>query len=202
MAEPSFLELLLRDFPWPTKGDRLFSPPMEPMDGALIERDPQSKLVLMVAGYKLAADLIIQHTSSCQSDRDLLIYPVLFCYRHYIELSLKSMLAFYGPKVGVISDWSTHNLEILWQKFKELVVRYGAEQDNESINVVKGCIAEIANFDPASFDFRYPRTRKGEPISIEFESLDLDALNEGMGRIHGYFTGVDGQLYDLMSADP
>ena len=49
----------------------------------------------MAEGYKRAADLLIERAKESTQLRNMLVYPIVFCYRHYLELTLKAMLATY-----------------------------------------------------------------------------------------------------------
>ena len=38
------------------------------------------------------AELLVAHVTDHQTDRDFLVYPIIFLYRHHVELMLKSIL--------------------------------------------------------------------------------------------------------------
>ncbi len=46
---------------------------------------------IYTAGFKKAADLLVKNARTAY-DRNTLIFPVLFLYRQYIELSLKEII--------------------------------------------------------------------------------------------------------------
>src|SRR6266567_2236337 len=116
----TFTEILTKAFRWPSAGDRLFAVAEEPMDDAMLVGDWYARLHIMTDGYKRAADLLVHEAIREPNKRDFLVYPIIFCYRHYLELELKSMLAMYGPSVGIEANWSSHNLEKLWREFAKL----------------------------------------------------------------------------------
>jgi hypothetical protein len=45
-----------------------------------------------VQGFRLAADLAVEHVVTTGNDQDSLVYPVVFGYRQYLELRLKGLL--------------------------------------------------------------------------------------------------------------
>lgn len=47
---------------------------------------------LYARGYKRAADLLVSHIDASGGDQDVLVYPILFMYRHYFELRLKQLV--------------------------------------------------------------------------------------------------------------
>jgi hypothetical protein len=92
MAEEhdTFESLLHKEFKWPKAGDTPFSASEHPQRNAYINRFGHGRLLHMMTGYKLAADILVEKAQTSQhSDRDVLVYPILFNYRHFIELSLK-----------------------------------------------------------------------------------------------------------------
>lgn len=114
----TFSEILERDFRWPTKGDKLFKPSQHSLDNAIIESDPHSRLIIMTDGYWRAANSLVDKAKVESFERDFLVYPIIFCYRHYLELELKTMLALYGGAVGLESNWHSHDLVELWSQIE------------------------------------------------------------------------------------
>lgn len=196
-----FKSLLDREFRWPRKGDRPFIQSASRQHNALIEPYTHSRLVMMMTGYKKAADLMVERGEADQFDRDALVYPIIFNYRQFIELSLKYLIATYGSTVGVEAIWNKHDLDVLWKTFTKLLDGYGCKDVEETDPVVAEIIAEFAKVDPASFSYRYPVDTKGNPIPITHEELDLRALADVMQALEGYFTGCDGYFDSLQSAE-
>ena len=123
----SYGSLLDHPLRWPTEGDRPFATSTEWMADAVIEGHAITRLRFMTDGYKVAADSLIQKATEDRGERDLLVFPIIFCYRHFLEPSLKEMLAAYGHRVGVGPDWKSHALEGLWWLFVKMLNLYKAE---------------------------------------------------------------------------
>lgn len=193
-------DALNADFRWPKKGDRPFAEADELLDNALIAEDERTRLILMTDGYKQAADLMVQRTADEPSSRDFLVFPILFSYRHFLELSLKYMLATFGPRVSVSSNWSGHDLAILAKDFFEMLDRYGTPDPDDADAIIANIIAEFAKIDPQSYSHRYPVDRKGKPLPVTQPALDLSNLADVMDGVKGYFNGCDGYLSDLCGA--
>jgi hypothetical protein len=198
----NFEELLNREFRWPRKGDMPFIPSTSWQYRAYIEQHRQGRSIMMITGYKSAADLMVAHALADRSTRDALVYPIIFNYRQFIELSLKYLIATYGHTVGVKAIWNSHNLVELWKTFVGMLESYGNEDVDETDPTVATIVAEFAKVDPASFSYRYPVDTKGNPIPIAHEEFDLATLATVMQALDGYFTGCDGYLDDLQSAGP
>jgi hypothetical protein len=192
-----FEELLDTEFRWPVAGDRPFVEATEQADNAVIAEDDFTRLVLMMEGYKRAADLAVNHASGDRFDRDMLVFPILFNYRQFIELSLKYQLATHGRRVGIDANWKTHDLAILWASFRDRLERFGTPDPDEADPVVESVVLEFAKIDPGSYSNRYPVDRQGNALPIAYGAMHLENLADVMKAVAGYFTGCDGYLSDL-----
>jgi hypothetical protein len=201
-VQGAFAKLLALNFVWPEKGDKLFSPPTGVSTGALIHPHSSTRLIYMAEGYRIAANLLVKHCIDHVPDRDLVVYPIVFCYRHFLELTLKWMLQAFGYTVGMKPNWKDHDLATLWKQFKAMPGEYGAGSQDEGDAVVADLLAEFAKVDQWSFAFRYAHTTKGEPMPMSFDSLDVGVLRDGIEQISSYFMGCDGYLTDLQGAIP
>lgn len=193
MAEDIFDGFLRSEFRWPTLGDKFFVEPATQSKSDL-DPDPWTRLILMADGYREAADILVARADQEHRSRSVLIYPIIFLYRHFIELELKYLLCTYGPDVGLEPNWTTHNIEALWSNARTIIDRFSAPGEKEGTDAVAKCIAEMSKIDPQSFTFRYPVTRQGELIVFEMDSVDFVHLRRTMEGIGNFFDGVDGQL--------
>ena len=196
-----FDAILSQSFRWPKPGDKLFQVSPHWDGNAYVADHPHSRMVMMMSGYKRGADLMVEQTSY-RPDRDILVFPIIFNYRQYLELSLKYVISNYGCTVGVEAIWDSHNLAKLWTRFEEVLERYGAADDDGATAAVAQIVAEFATVDPRSFSYRYPVDTKGRAIELAREHLDLVALADVMKGVDGYFSGCDGYLDALQSAGP
>ena len=193
MSKRHALEALIQtEFRWPTKGDHPFIKAAEPSDNAHIAEDDFARLVLMTRGYKMAGDLMVARTVESPSARDILVFPIIFNYRHFIELSLKYQLATHGPLVEIEPNWRTHDLALLLGNFLEMSERYGNPDPDTADPVVGQIILEFAKMDPRADALRYPVDRMGNPIPVASAALDLANLADVMNGVEGYFSGCDG----------
>jgi len=203
MAKRKSLEDILDiEFRWPRQGDKPFVVSNDPLDNTNIAGDGLIRLVLMMEGYKKAADLMVEATADDRYKRDMLVFPIIFNYRQFIELELKYHLAMYGPTVGIEPRWNTHHLDQLWQAFLEMLEHYGTPDPDEADPIVGNVVMEFAKIDPGSYSYRYPVDRKGNPIPVAYSDLHLPTLSDVMNALAVYFTGCDGYLDSLLNASP
>jgi len=193
----SFEDALNAPFRWPSRGDQPFSINRAPDENARIAGDGFTRLVLMVEGYKKAADLMVKRTVEDWRERDFLVFPIIFNYRHFVELSLKYLLATYGHGVNIAPNWNSHDLEVLWSDFRKMLCRYGIDNPDEVDSVVASIILNYSKVDSRSFSHRYPVDREGKTLPVAQSELDLENLADVMNAVANYFTGTDGYLNSL-----
>lgn len=198
--ESCFESILFSEFRFPQDGDNPFNQSDVYLQNANINRFGHFRLENMIEGYKQGADLMVERALEDRVALDVLIFPIIFCYRHYIELSLKHLIANYGAIVGVSSLWKTHDLSTLWNTVKVVVKNYGVEGEDDSELIVTDIITEFEKLDRGSFSFRYPVDKEGKLIEFELESCDLVNLADVMKGLEGYLDGLDGLLDNLKYA--
>lgn len=197
MSKPDFFSLTNVEFTWPEPGDRLFLEPGKGVDDGVLATHAWTRLVLMADGYREAADRLLDAVATDATLQGTLVYPVIFLYRHFLELELKYVLATYGRHFEGGADWKSHNLMDLWVKVRGIIQAAGEGVDQSATDVVEACIKEMSAADPMSFSFRYPVGKGGRPMVLAFETVDLGNLRLTMKKISSYFGGLDGLLDNL-----
>ena len=177
-------------------GDKAFVVSSNPTENASIDDSERSRLVLMADGYKTAGDLLVKAAKRGPIERDTLVFPIIFNYRHFLEISLKYLLATYGGAVGIAPNWKSHNLEMLWESILELFDKYHLPDTDGMSAIVGKIVMEFANIDPNSYAYRYPVDQKGQLLSVK-NKVYLPTLATVMNRLYGYFNGCDGLLDSL-----
>ena len=196
----SFEEILKTEFRWPRRGDKAFVTSANPSENANIDESGHSRLVLMTDGYKTAGDLMVEAAGDNDLARDTLVFPIIFNYRHFLEISLKYLLVTYGPTVGIEPNWRSHDLATLWGSVLQMLDRYGTTDPDEADPIVGAIILEFAKIDPASYAYRYPVDRNGKLLPVAQNDLHLPTLADVMNGVSGYFDGCDAYLDNLRSA--
>lgn len=163
---------------------------------------------LMIEGYressfKLLNDLLNDDKTSW-SDIDSKIFPILFLFRHYLELIIKENTRLSKIKEKEITSndigyKDSHSLSELWECLKPYIVKeFGENIEEKSI---ENLINEIEEIDKGSYSFRYPydKARKGNTSIIfhieENKTIDLINLGTKMQKMANYFGGINDCLY-------
>ena len=198
MTALTVTEILEAEFKWPKASDKLFSEGHKGQ-AAYLPTHTSMRFFNMTEGYLRAADELVDRAASDDYQGELLVYPIVYCYRHYLELTLKYMLAQYGSIGGIKAVWDTHRLDDLWKKYRKLIRKLNIDSpDNRSDDeAVERLVIEFSKIDSHSSTFRFPVDKKGKLIDIDFERVDLIHLRNIMHGLKSYFTGSDGLLDDL-----
>lgn len=189
------------DFPWPQKGDQLVSA----TGGRVLNAwfSGRADLVAHVEGYRRAADLVWRQIESEPriAGIDFLVFPMVFLYRHYVELCLKDIIASgIYLETGTGSYPATHNLGELWKEARGHLERIGPGCSDEALASMTEMITQLDQLDPGSFTFRYPITKALTPTLPQNGGLNLALFHEGMEKMTGFFEGCQGMLSDYKSS--
>lgn len=202
MSDSGFTDLLVNEPRWPKVGDRLFATANQWWQNATVDHSTFSRMVMMESGFKEAGDILVEKARGDNYYTSVFIYPILFCYRHSLELALKYIINQYGRAAGIRSNTVEHDLVRLWPDCRVVIEFYHPDNDDPALEAVEACIAEFAKIDPGSDAFRYPTNAKGQSITINLPPIDLFQLRDTMEAIHNFFTGVDGYIDHAISSAP
>jgi hypothetical protein len=138
---------------------------------------------VLASSFKRAGDVLLKVALESGSADDF-AYPVLFNYRHSIELYLKAVV-----QPGNLN----HGLRALVSQFKDFVRKTFNEEVPASLI---RALLEFDDFDPRSTAFRYPEVgirsrsnKEGAEVWVDFR-----ALESTMDRVERAFRCVLGAL--------
>lgn len=183
---------------WPQDGDRVLRR-QDSGGGVAFAQTPVSRHVFLWDGYmKAGAGLVELCTQDgYQHHGNDVVYPILFNYRHGIELALKWIIEIYGgggaPK--------GHDLLMLWHRCRKIVERY-PDGDFSALNAVESIIEEFHELDSKGQSFRYSRDTKEQFVQLPDGRIDLTNIRDVMEGVENYFRGLDGWLDAMQSAAP
>ena len=152
---------------------------------------------LYADGYRRAAELLVKQAKTYR-DRNTLIYPIVFLYRQYLELSLKDFIT-QGNRVEVRNPRPMHHrLNALWDICCRIARERGLPISKGRLRIIKQHVDEFERFDPTSEAFRYPVTTKNTPsIPDHGRRLSLRGLAAAMRGFSKAFR----ELSSLLDAD-
>lgn len=163
---------MTNDFNWPKKGNKAFA---SAQDGAYFHiPSVRSFYPQHATSFKEAAEIVLD---KCEADgdrpaNDIFVFPVLYLYRHGIELNLKAIIKVgvgleFFKKEDVDEDLAWHNLAKLWNHAKKLLLHRWSTADPAPLNATEAVINELHQSDPNGQVFRYATDKNGKPHRYE-----------------------------------
>lgn len=129
-------------------------------------------------------------------EQDTLIYPIVFLWRHYLELRLKGILR----SARLLTDQPAetkvdHKILALWHKVRPLLKEIESNVDSETLNAVEEIVIQFDQVDTDSFAFRYPTSKKGIPsLPSKLYHINIRNLTEVMQRVGNFLDSADTML--------
>ena len=149
--------------------------------------------------YKDTADYLVEHAT--RIGQDFVVYPIMFLYRHYIELRLKEMLYLLQKLQNMqVNEYKEHNILKLWKKTIATLQNtsngdYYRECSPIVFDTIRDRLEEFNKLDPRSLSFRYPTDFDNPEFAEERKTLfNLQQAKEVMGEIAKF---LDGYTYGL-----
>ena len=182
----------------------------------------EHSLFLLIEGYRDASSKLLNELLNAEKvdwfKIDTLIYPILYTFRHYLELIIKDTVRNYNLIDKKISSdeigfKKEHSIIKLWSLLKNRIIENYNGYDKETIQQcimentsVENMLIEINNLDEYSFGFRYPFQVVGDGKNINSKivymfgelKIDLNNLNSNMSKLINYFEGLNAQSLHLL----
>jgi hypothetical protein len=185
----------------PQTGDAFIKAPSEYEDLAIAGRGSEGlQSHLISKGYYLSAWLLLEHIakSNDNGEKDSLIYPVLFNFRHYVEFTIKDCIHNFRIQKNEISTdepgyTGTHDLITLWKELKPYIPN--DPSDSTTISAIDTLITELDKLDGRSDSFRYvhknPKKNTAlQPAIAGEQRIGIENLKKVMGRMYNFFEGI------------
>lgn len=194
-------DLLDFKYRWPKKGDRLLRSSDDWQIGVEFSNHPISRHAHQWEGYMSAGAGLIELCTQegYEHERHFVIYPILFNYRHGLELAMKWVIVRYSGK-GVQGIGQDHNLWKLWLRCCEIIERYD-EHDDDAKFAVGQLVKDFHDLDKAGVTFRYGWHKNGAEIKLPEHLVDLENIRDVMNGVAHFFTGLDGSLDNIVAAE-
>lgn len=157
---------------------------------------------IYAAGYKDAADALVQALAHRKASLDSVIYPLVFLYRQGLELELKLILPLARRLVGkkAVADHK-HGLMALWSELRQHLEQLDPREDDQELPAIEDFICQLDTVDPGSFAFRYPTTKKGEVSLPELRHVNVRHLSEIMDSVFMLLGGIHSWLGEMEQND-
>jgi hypothetical protein len=125
-----------------------------------------------LAGYRQAAQLIAAYVVDNKQHQDTLVYPFVFCWRHYIELALKQISHESNPA----RDLHGHGMMRIWKEARPILL-HTLRLSEEVTASIDDMIVAIQEIDITGQTFRYAISNKGERHLSDQTLLNISDFN-------------------------
>lgn len=163
--------------------------------------------------YQEAINLILDNMIKTRR-RNFMVFPVIFLYRHYIELTLKEIILNNWEYLEISLPFPRgHDIYRLWNICRDCLketdksVDPGFAKSRDYVEQIMGAydaleadLRKFAEIDPDSQHFRYPVDSQGNPIVVD-EKLLLELLRELpelVKRISDNLDGISTGIYTIL----
>jgi len=204
MAEDDYIEGT------PRKGDVLFQSDSSlwHMD-AILDYRPGNDYTYR-QGYRRAGRLLTEWIAEKCRDQDFLVFPICHAYRHFVELTLKSLI-----QLGCLLterelteresklQAGSHNLRALWDAFKAIAAEVekttGVEPPPKTdIEGIEAYIDQLHAVDEGSYAFRYPLKKTGEISLGNMARINLGRFCEHIEKLCNYLNGYEMHYQEMI----
>ena len=185
---------------WPCPDDPLVGKVVSWNNAIAFADDPAERQALMLKGYFRAGHVLVDRCCKNPYEGHYMIYPILFCYRHALEMAMKWIVGSYGNRYDVSEPKPDHNFLRLWESCKAIFTQADNEGATVSTATVEKLIKEFHNLDASAEAFRYPVKKDGTLIDLPNVAFNLIDLRQVVEGLENFFSGADGYLDHLCSA--
>lgn len=150
--------------------------------------------------YRRAADTLVDQFAVPALGPDGMFLPILFLYRHYLEVSLKGLLADCGELLGEkVPIPTTHKLTPIWQQLHPILERALPGQASAWMDRIGALVEEFQKLDPTSMTFRYPVDTGGDPLMTPGFQVNPKHIKDTMKEIFYVLDSAAGFLSDSIA---
>lgn len=150
------------------------------------------RFFLLTEGYRQAADILVNHVINNGTDQDTLVYPIVFLYRHNLELSFKEIIREGWLLLNEGQDFrKLHDLQILWHEVKNVIKKLWPDaEETEEEGIIEHIVNEFKRNDQYSASFRYPENYKREEFLADLQYINIRHLSSMIQKASDFLYGV------------
>jgi len=179
---------------WPQTDDIVFREGSDPETTAELDWFDMGTQAAYAKGYSRAADRLVEAVEDGRLllHPDNLLYPIVFLYRHAVEIRLKLVIAAaeHFLTCSIDFQWlhNRHNLHSLWNRAKELVGEARPDSVGLPIGDAERVLLQLHQLDPDGTAFRYSLTKDGKRHGLKGvpRRVDLGNLRHVMKRLENF----------------
>lgn len=150
-------------------------------------------------GFRRAGQVLVDHLARHGNEQDFLVYPIVFTYRHALEIALKQVISYGRQLLDEQGDFpDTHNLRDLWNTCRSILERvFPGDSDLPDVSrAITYLVNELQSVDPEGDAFRYPVSskrggRRTPTLPGELRHIPLSRFAAEAERVLTWLDGAD-----------
>lgn len=168
-----------------------------------------------IEGYKSAgeilADFVTDGISKEEGYRggalDMLIYPILFLYRHHLEIRFKGIIKVGKQLLNQNGDYNDgHGLTNLWSESKTIITSIYTHHNQDistladNFDFIRDMVADLESKDPSYDAFRYwEGSKKSKRVkSVEnIAYVDIKIYQQNMRQATNFLDEIDDRFDEM-----
>lgn len=161
------------------------------------------KWLYYAEGYKIAAELIEDKLLENLEKQDFLIYPLVYTYRHYLELKLKEIIVEGHGILNQTKDFQkeSHDLIKLWHELERTMKLVYKEEYQAPQPTIEKKIKELHDTDINSDGFRYPMNQKGKQNLENLKVINFRNFKDEVLEVKQYLETIADSFYAIKDAN-
>ena len=152
------------------------------------------------AGYRQATEILLcrflEDPDGTAGERDSLILPILFLFRHYLELRFKDIIicgqCLTGKSPHYPAEYN-HDIKKLWKEVQNLCNALLEPSWLSEFDKIGKCVTDLCKLDPNSTSFRYPCDKNGRPV-FQHLVVGLKTLHATVESIGDCLDGISNEM--------
>lgn len=160
------------------------------------------------AGFRVAAIQLTERMCDNPSSQDCIVYPIVYLYRHHIELALKNVIRLSAQLLDQSisnNQLRTHDLSRLWQVVRAKLnpicrLAEMPQLPKADIDGIDSYMRQLNNLDPSGESFRYAHRNDASPsLRPDLLHINLRMFAIHMEKLADYLDGLENWLDLLVS---
>lgn len=148
-------------------------------------------------GFHIGGQILADHVFESGHGMDVLIFPIVFCYRHHIELMLKRLIdkgARLAKKILTKPETTAvtkHRLDPLWNILRPILKAAIPSLPSKALMGIDSYIQQLKQVDPKGESFRYEVSKEGEHHLADLRHVNVRIFAEAMEWLSCNLEGID-----------
>jgi hypothetical protein len=153
-------------------------------------------------GFRIGGQILANYVSETRHDMDVLAFPIVYLYRHHIELMLKRLIvkgASFAKKTLTASEkgaLTKHRLDLLWSTLRPILNAVFPLLPAEALKGIDSNIEQLRQVDPTGESFRYAVSKEGKRHLADLRHINVRVFAEAMEWVSCNLEGIDCILDD------